>query len=279
MYATTQPNLRPLTVTRSLLRHWLVIFLVVYGLFNALPFVAPVFMKLGWTNAGNAIYTGYSFLCHQMAQRSFFLFGEHVTYSPDQLPLTLTGSTGTDTLLLRNFRGSEALGWKVAWSDRMISLYAGVWLVGLVYWGVARLRTVKPISIGAFGLLMLPIVLDGGSHMISDTMNGLMTGFRYDNVWLASLTGRSLPESFYSGDALGSFNSWMRLITGLLAAVGIVWLAFPWIDRSARSTVHDIDRKLATIADKQRRLSTQLEGAYEHIRIVRPKTEHVDRSQ
>lgn len=274
MYATTQPNLRPLIVTRSILRHWLAIFLVVYGLFNALPFVAPMFMKLGWTDAGNAIYTGYSFLCHQMAQRSFFLFGTHVTYSPDQMPVSLTGNTGADTLILRSFRGNAALGWKVAWSDRMISLYAGVWLVGLVYWGVARLRTVRPISLWAFGLLLLPIVLDGGTHMISDTVDGLLTGFRYDNAWLAALTGYILPESFYAGDALGSFNSWMRLLTGLLAAVGVVWFAFPWIDQSARGTVHDIDLKLARIADKQRRLSAQLEGAYEQVRSIQSQTGH-----
>lgn len=270
MYAASQPNLRPLTVTRAILRHWLVIFLVVYGLFNALPFVAPLFMKLGWTGAGNAIYTTYSFLCHQMAQRSFFLFGEHVMYRPDQLPVALTGSTGADTLLLREFRGSEALGWKVAWSDRMISLYGGVWLAGLMYWGIARLRTVKPISLLGFGLLMLPLALDGGTHMISDNVAGLLTGFRYDNAWLAALTGYVLPEGFYAGDALGSFNSWMRLITGLLAAVGVVWLAFPLIDRAARGTVHDIDVNLAHIAHKQRRASSQLEEAHEHIRTSHP---------
>jgi uncharacterized membrane protein len=270
MRAATHPTLRSLTTTRTIMQHWLAIFLIAYGVFNALPFVAPVFMKLGWTDAGNVIYTIYSFLCHQMAQRSFFLFGKHVMYSPDQLPVTLTGNTGTDALILRGFRGSAALGWKVAWSDRMVSLYAGVWLVGLVYWGVARVRTVKPMSIWAFGLLMLPIVLDGGTHMISDTLDGLTTGFRYHNAWLAALTGNILPTGFYTGDALGSFNSWMRLITGLLAAVGVVWFAFPLIDRSARSTAHDIDLKLERIAAKQRRLSTQLEDAYEQIKTIRP---------
>ncbi|WP_119071375.1 DUF2085 domain-containing protein [Aggregatilinea lenta] len=270
MDATTQPGLRPLTMTRSILRHWLVIFLVVYGMFNALPFVAPMFMKLGWAEAGNAIYTVYSFFCHQMAQRSFFLFGKHVMYRPDQLPITLTGSTGTDTLLLRDFRGSDLLGWKVAWSDRMISLYGGVWLAALVYWGVARLRTIKPLSIWVFGLMLLPIVLDGSTHMISDTTVGLLTGFRYDNAWLAALTGHVLPKSFYGGDALGSFNSSMRLITGLLAAVGTVWFTFPLIDQLARGTVHDIDVKLARIADKQRRRSGQLEDAHEHFHTSHP---------
>jgi uncharacterized membrane protein len=270
VHTTTQPNLRPLTTTRTIMQHWLAIFLVAYGVFNALPFAAPVFMKLGWTGAGNAIYTVYSFLCHQMAQRSFFLFGKHVMYGPNQLPVKLTGNTGTDVLILRNFRGSAALGWKLAWSDRMISLYGGVWLVGLVYWGVARLRTVKPISIWAFGLLMLPIVLDGGTHMISDDLSGLTTGFRYHNAWLAALTGNIFPQSFYTGDAVGSFNSWMRLITGLLAAVGVVWFAFPLLDQSARSTAHEIDLKLERIAAKQRRLATQLEDAYEHLRTSRP---------
>jgi uncharacterized membrane protein len=270
MHITTQPNLRPLTTTRTIMRHWLAIFLISYGIFNALPFVAPVFMKLGWTDVGNAIYTFYSFLCHQMAQRSFFLFGGHVMYSPDQMPVTLTGNTGADALILRQFRGNAALGWKVAWSDRMVSLYGGVWLVGLVYWGIARLRTVKPISIWVFGLLLLPITLDGGTHMISDNLDGLTTGFRYHNAWLAALTGHIFPASFYNGDALGSFNSWMRLITGLLAAMGTVWFAFPLVDRSARNTVHDIDLKLERIADKQRRLATQLEGAYEHVRTTRP---------
>ena len=37
---------------------------------------------------------------------------------------------------------------------------------------------------------------------------------------------------FYVGDALGSFNSWARLITGLLAGLGITWLAFPYIFQS-----------------------------------------------
>jgi len=224
------------------MRHWLAIFLVVYGIFNALPFAAPVFMQLGWTGAADTIYTGYSLLCHQMAQRSFFLFGDHFMYAPDDLPLALTGVTGTDTLLLRNFRGSDALGWKVAWSDRMVSLYGGVWLVGLVYWMVARVRTVKPVPIWLFVLLMLPMAIDGSTHMLSDGLGGLMAGFRYHNSWLAALPGNRLPDAFYSGDAFGSFNSIMRLLTGLLAAVGAVWLAFPIIDQSTHKAVEQIDR-------------------------------------
>jgi hypothetical protein len=73
MHATSHPSLRPLTMTRTVFQHWLAIFLVVYSVFNALPFIATFFMKLGWADAGNAIYAGCSFLCHQMTQRSFLL--------------------------------------------------------------------------------------------------------------------------------------------------------------------------------------------------------------
>jgi uncharacterized membrane protein len=250
------------------MRHWLLIFLVVYGIFNALPFVAPALMETGWTGGGNAIYTFYSALCHQMAQRSFFLFGDHVMHNLDQFPVALTGRTGTDTLLLRNFRGNEMLGWKVAWSDRMVSMYGGIWLVGMVYGLVSRVRSHKPISVWMFALLALPMVIDGGTHMVGDSLGGLTTGFRYHNDWLASLTGHALPESFYSGDALGSFNSWMRLLTGLLFAVGTVWFAFPWMDRYARSTQAEIDNKLSRIAEAQRRLSTQRDEALERVKTL-----------
>lgn len=266
MSNVTQPDLRPLTITRTLMRYWLLIFIVVYGVFNALPFLAPVLMKVGWIGGANAIYTFYSALCHQMAQRSFFLFGDHVMYNLDQLPITLTGRTGTDTLLLRHFRGNEILGWKVAWSDRMVSLYGGIWLAGVVYGIGSLFRPVKPISIWVFGLLALPLILDGGTHMISDSLGGLTTGFRYHNDWLASLTGHALPESFYSGDAWGSFNSWMRLLTGGLFATGVVWFAFPLVDRYAHSTVQDINGKIERVTDLQHRLSAGLEQAHEQVK-------------
>lgn len=259
MSTQSQPHTRLLYVMRALMRHWLLVFLVIYGVFNALPFLAPILMKIGWSGGGSAIYTIYSTLCHQMAQRSFFLFGERAMYPLDQLPVTLTGDTGTDTLLLRNFRGSDVYGWKVAWSDRMVSMYTGIWLAGLVYWFVSRFRPQKPIPIWLFGLLALPMAVDGGTHMISDTLDGLTTGFRYNNAWLASLTRDTLPESFYVGDALGSFNSWMRLLTGLLFAVGAVWFAFPLIDEYARFAVSNIDTKIGRMVEIQRRLAAHRE--------------------
>lgn len=215
-------------VARSALKHWLLIFLVVFGIFNALPFLAPVLMHIGWRTGGTAIYTLYSFLCHQMAQRSFFLFGPHTMLNTDQLPIQLTGDQGVDTRLLRQFRGNDQLGWKVAWSDRMVYMYGGVWLAALLYGIRARFQKVRPISIPLFLLLLLPMVIDGATHFISD-LDGLTSGFRYTNDWLATLTGHLLPDGFYHGDMLGSFNSWMRLLSGITFGIAIIWLAFPYL--------------------------------------------------
>lgn len=49
-------------------------------------------------------------------------------------------------------------------------------------------------------------------------------------MWLAALTDNAFPITFYADDALVSFNSWMRFITGILAALGVVWFAFPFVN-------------------------------------------------
>jgi uncharacterized membrane protein len=121
------------------------------------------------------------------------------------------------------------MGWKVAWSDRMISFYSSVWLFA-VAWMPFR-KKIKPLSILGFTLFLLPIALDGGTHMFSD-FAGIGQGFRDTNQWLAALTQNALSVSFLTGDALGSFNSWARISTGLLAGLGIVWLAFPNLEDS-----------------------------------------------
>lgn len=220
----------------QLTKHWLPIALLFWSLFNILPFVAPIAMQSGWTGIGNGIYDVYGLLCHQMAHRSFFLFGEQLMYAPEQLPLESTGHIGTDILSLRAFRGSEMLGWKVAWSDRMVTMYGGFLLGGIVYWLASKRRKISPFPIWVAMLFALPMAIDGGTHFISD-FSGLTTGFRYDNVWFANLTNHVFSENFYMGDNFGSFNSWMRIITGLLFGIGTAGFAFPFIGYSMKRRV------------------------------------------
>jgi len=204
--------------------HWFATFLVLYGLWVWTPFLAPVFMRLGWDGAGRAVYFVYSFFCHQLPERSFFFFGGKPMYSLAEIQAVWQNTI--NPLILRQFIGNETMGWKVAWSDRMISFYTSVWIFAAAWYPLRR--KVKPLMWWGFVLLLLPMALDGGTHMLSD-FAGIGNGFRDTNAWLAALTNNALPATFYAGDALGSFNSIMRLVTGLLAGLAIVWLVFPYI--------------------------------------------------
>ena len=202
--------------------NWFGIFLVLYGAWIFAPFFAPLFMKMGWNAAGKAIYFTYSFFCHQLPERSIFLFGPKRMYSLGEIQAVWQNIY--NPLLLRQFIGNEAMGWKVAWSDRMISFYTSFWVFAVAWWPLRRI--IRPVSWFGFVFLLLPIALDGGSHMFSD-LAGLGHGFRDTNHWLAVVTGSTLPAWFYAGDALGSFNSWARLVSGLFAGLALAWLVFP----------------------------------------------------
>lgn len=213
---------------------WLIATIVALAVFNGLPFLAPVFMKLGWEAPGRALYFLYGLMCHQMAQRSFFLFGPggFQMYSIAELSIDLSGlSPAASMLALRQIWGSADIGWKVAWSDRMVYMYVSPLLVAIIYGFLRKRGPVRPLSVGAFLALLLPMALDGGSHWLSD-IAGIGQGFRDSNLWLATLTNHILPASFYAGDALGSFNSLMRLVSGVSFGVAIGGLLFPWIDLS-----------------------------------------------
>ena len=134
----------------------------------------------------------------------------------------------SNPLLLRKFIGSPQMGWKVAWSDRMIAFYGGIWLFGLL-WRCFRTR-MKPLPWWGLLAFLLPMAFDGITHLISD-LSGFGQGFRDSNLWLAEWTNNAFPSTFYAGDALGSFNSWARWITGLLGSLGVVWFTFPILDR------------------------------------------------
>lgn len=220
-------------------RHWLLVFLVVWGTLNLLPWLAPVFMKAGLEPAGRAIYTFYTFLCHQLPQRSYFLFGAQPTYELSEVQAVWQNTN--NPLVLRQFIGNPEMGWKVAWSDRMVSLYTGIllWAAVLGPWR----RRLPRLPLWALFFMMLPILLDGGTHMLSDMLGGIGEGFRYGNAWLAALTNNTFAPGFYTGDGLGTFNSWMRLLSGLLFSLGLVWFALPGLDNAFAGTRQAVERK------------------------------------
>jgi uncharacterized membrane protein len=222
-----EPRLNPALDRRAgwFSRHWVLIVGIILGLYAGLPFLAPVFMNFGWESPARLIYFIYSFQCHQLPQRSYFLFGPKLTY-----PLAEIQSLSPallDPLSLRQFIGNPEMGWKVAWSDRMVAMFVSLWLFAVLWHPLHR----RLPSLPWWGLLLLlfPMALDGTSHLISD-LSGIGQGFRDSNAWLSIMTQRAFSPDFYAGDAWGSFNSIMRLITGVLFGAGIVWFSYPYFE-------------------------------------------------
>ena len=213
-----------------LARHWLGALNVAFGVFVLLPFAAPVLMAANLTTLAGAIYFLYSFVCHQLPERSWFLFGPHVSY-PLARFVELTGSA--NPLTLREFIGNAEMGFKVGWSDRMVSLYSSFWAGSLIF--AALRHRIRPLAFVPFILLLAPLAVDGLTHMVSD-IQGLGMGFRDTNAWLSALTNAALAPAFYAGDAWGSFNSLMRLATGMAAGLGVAWLVLPRLNSFVEPT-------------------------------------------
>jgi len=220
-------------------RNWILIFGIIFGIWVALPFLPPFFTLMGWDGMAKSIYLLYSFQCHQLPQRSFFLFGSKGMYSLNEIQAVWQDTT--NPLILRQFTGTPEMGWKVAWSDRMVFMYTSILVFGGFWWLLRR--KLKPLPWWGLIILLLPMAVDGTSHLISD-FAGIGQGFRDSNIWLASLTNNSFSPTFYAGDALGSFNSWMRFITGILFGLGIVWFGFPYLNTSLSDLARILKNKL-----------------------------------
>jgi hypothetical protein len=218
-------------------RHWLLYASIVLGTLVLAPFAAPILMALGATEIGDVIYSIYGLLCHQLPQRSFFLFGPKVSYTLAEIGRAWPYD---DFFTLRQFVGNSAMGWKVAWSDRMVAMYGALWLGGLVF-AIVRMRQANPTGKTSLPVLawllcgVLPMAVDAGTHTINDALSGISgTGFRDTNAWLQTLTGNILPATFYAGDALGSFNNLARLVTGALFGFLTIGFIYPFVDWAMR---------------------------------------------
>lgn len=189
-------------------RHWLAIFTIAVFLYLSVPFLAPLMMKAGASGPGRLIYTIYSPTCHQLPDRSYFLFGRQAVYSVEELDSA--GVLDSDFILdRRKYIGDETLGWKVALCERDIAIYGAVVLGGLLF-GLLRSRVPK-ISIKVYLVLLLPIAIDGLSQLF-----GLRTS-----------------------------NWWLRTITGGIFGLATVWLSYPYIEESMRDVRRGVERKLA----------------------------------
>lgn len=140
-------------------RHWLLMLNTLSGVFLTLPILAPWLAAHGHAQLASAIYLAYRLVCHQKPERSFFLFGH-----------------------------------QMAFCQRDLAIYAGVFVLGLVY-GLVR-NWLRPLSWRGALLLALPMIVDGVTQLV---------GWR-ESTWE------------------------LRLVTGLLFALATVWFVYPRLE-------------------------------------------------
>jgi uncharacterized membrane protein len=188
--------------TLWLSRHYLAVLNVFLLLYVGLPFLAPVLMKTGHPRLARPIYLAYGAVCHQLAYRSWFLFGDQPFYpreaanvegylSYEEVTGRTAGNTNREIFDARDFTGAEldgAIGYKVAYCERDIAIYGTMFLFGVLY--AITGRRIPPLPWFWWMVIGVgPIGLDGGSQLISQFVNLPFLAFRESTPLLRTLTG------------------------------------------------------------------------------------------
>jgi uncharacterized membrane protein len=203
-------------------KHWLAVFNSLAFLYVGLPFLAPTLMHRGAGGAASVIYAMYRPLCHQLPQRSFFLFGPQFTYRLPEL-MELAGDAVTGPFS-NSFVGNETLGYKVAFCQRDAAIYGAIFLFGLLFGLLRRHWNVRPLPWWAYILLgLVPMGLDGGYQLLS---------------YALPLVFPSISLQPYETTPL------MRVVTGTLFGWATVWLAYPYLQESMDDVRASLQRRL-----------------------------------
>lgn len=161
----------------------------------------PVLMKTGLHQPASILYTVYSFLCHQLPQRSFFLFGEHPTYTLEDLKERVGLERLPGYPWPRTFIGDPETGWKIALCQRDLAIYGAMALTVTAM--LLRGRPWRPLPVWAFLVFgLVPIALDGGSQFVS---------------YVLALVGPVTPRES---------TPFLRILTGVLFGSTFAWTLF-----------------------------------------------------
>jgi uncharacterized membrane protein len=211
-------------------KHYMVLLNGFTFLYLFFAILAPSLMKLGWEKPANVIYKVYSPLCHQLAFRSIFLFGEQPFYPREMAGVQgmitygeATGLNESDIQSARRFVGNEAMGYKIALCQRDVAIYGAIFVFGILF--SLSGKKMKPLPWYLWILIGLgPIGLDGFSQLLSQTGLGIFS-------WLP------LRES----------TPLLRILTGSLFGLTTAWFGFPYLEESIKENRCDIQLKYAII--------------------------------
>ncbi|MGA9398833.1 MAG: DUF2085 domain-containing protein, partial [Anaerolineaceae bacterium] len=209
--------------------HYMLIFNILVGLYVGMAFLAPTLMKIGARGPARLLYTMYSPLCHQLAFRSWFLFGEQSFYPRELAGIKgvmtygqVTGYDERDVLTAKRFVGNELIGYKVALCERDIAIYLGILLFGIVF-SISRhkIKSLPWFIWVAIGIV--PLGVDGASQLPS-LLSFLPT-------WLPMRESTPL----------------LRTITGALFGITTAWYGYPLVEESVLDTRRILLQKRAII--------------------------------
>jgi len=189
----------------KLAKHWLALVNIFWALYVGLPVLAPVLMDAGWTLPANVIYTLYRTACHQRPERSYFVGGPELVYSPEEL-----AAAGVDLDPFVRDIGNAQVGWKVAFCERDVAIYGSILLGGLVYGLVRRRLRGWRMPFRVFLLFLIPMGIDGVLQLF---------GF-YESTWL------------------------VRTITGTIFGLGAVFFAYPHLEEGFADIRRTVNQKL-----------------------------------
>lgn len=180
-------------------RNYLSVLNLFVFMYVALPFLAPVLMNAGQPALARPIYSVYGAVCHQMAFRSWFLFGDQPVYPRAAAGLDelqsygeATGldesNSGSAMLDARAFIGNEQVGYKVAFCQRDVAIYGGILLFGLVF--AASGRRIRPLHWLLWLVIgVAPIGIDGFSQLFSQIPALDFIPYRESTPLLRTITG------------------------------------------------------------------------------------------
>jgi uncharacterized membrane protein len=210
-------------------QHWLAALNIFFLVYVGLPFLAPILLANGYTDAANLIYSSYRAACHQLPSRSYFIMGE-----------------------------------QVAFCQRDVAIYSSFLLGGLVFgWVRQRLR---PLPLRYYVFFLVPIALDGGMQLASEW---LQSGIQMITLWIIGfiamgitmailnsqryLTWHNIP--FFACGPLALLyllrypdylSNWpQRTITGFIFSFGTIWFAYPYLEEAFADVKQQVSAKLA----------------------------------
>jgi uncharacterized membrane protein len=232
-------------------KRWLAVFNILAGIYVGLPLLAPVLMNAGATGPARVIYTVYSPMCHQMVQRSFFLFGDQPVYpreiaGTEYAPIesyiqdipefegVSADNWGAFFPAARAYLGNDQMGYKTALCQRDMGIYGAILAGGLLYAVLRRRYDIKPLPVILFIILgMGPIGLDGFSQLFS--------------YWLTPASGAAATGFLATlADLLPVRESppLLRTLTGIWFGLTLVWLAYPHVEAGMKDSEQNLGEKL-----------------------------------